>query len=511
MARQQPEGRVGIYKRADGLYHAEVPTGERYPNGKSKRKHVKRSTREAAVEAVQELEAKLRGGRDITVKADTYGEWLLHWIDNIILMQVRMRKKAHSTYVDYEKIVRVHLLPKLGGYKLVGRKGRLEPEHHEELYAQLAESGMAGSYIRKIHYVAQRSQKEAYRRGKADRIVTDLMDPPEYEAEDIQPLPLAHAQAVLSEAVSNRDGLAARWGMGVLQGDRQGEVLGLRWPQLVLDPDSPDDVPHRLGGKQLQRRKWLHGCGDSVACNQGAARRDRHSPCKREWCPPKYTHGCAPEPTCGKKLAHFCPAKRVMPGECSKHERVEYCAPCPVGCTGHASTCPERTGGGLVEADPKTRAARATNPIGDVVVELLRRHREEQIRLLGSYGLKLDPEGYVFIDTRVLRHGDPTSVKPINPRTDWGLWQELQGRAGIAKGDRHRLHAARHTTGTYLRATGADLKMVADVLRQASLVTAANYSDSVMAAQRDAINRMIAALVDGDLSKIIGAQRGAVS
>lgn len=505
---RQPNGRPSINKRADGLYHTDVTIGT-YVNGRPRRKHIKRKTASEVVTAVDELNARIKKGQDVTVRADTYGEWLRHWINNVILTQVRMRKKKHNTYTDYEKIVRVHLVPRLGGYKLMGRKNRLEPEHHEEMYAQLAEAGMAGSYIRKIHYIAQRSQKEAYRRGKADRIVTDLLDPPEFDAEDVEPLSLGQAQAVMTEALANSDGLAARWAMGVLQGSRQGEALGLRWPQLVLDPDNPDDVAHLLGGKQLQRRKWLHGCGNPEACNRGAGRKDGRSPCRTTWCPPMYGHGCA-EPADCKKLAHFCPERRVVPGECSRHTRIAHCRPCLIGCTDHASTCPQRVGGGLVEEELKTKKSKAPTALANIVVELLRAHREEQIRLLGSYGLEFDADGYVFIDAKLLKRGDPKSVKPINPRKDWGNWRALQLRAGMSRGDLKRLHAGRHSAATYLRATGSDLKMVADVLRQASLKTAAGYSDSVMTAMRDALNKMAAALVDGDLTKILGAQKNAL-
>jgi len=309
--------------------------------------------------------------------------------------------------------------------------------------------------------------------------------------------------------MSNRDGLAARWAVGILQGHRQGETLGMRWPQIILDPDDPNAVPEILGGKQLQRRKWLHGCDDPGECNRGLGRTDGRSPCKREWCPPKYAHGC--DGTCGKKLAHFCPAKKVVPGECSRHERVMYCRPCPENCRAHASTCPQRKGGGLVDAKLKTRKSSESAALADIVVELLRAHREKQILHLAEYGLKFDSEGYAFIDTRVLRHGDPASVKPLNPRRDWELWRGLQERAGISAKAMKRLHAARHTAGTYLRATGSDLKMVADVLRQATLKAAGGYSNTAMAAKRDAVNRMAALLMDGDLTKIMGALKGASS
>lgn len=479
---RQPNGRPAIMLRADGLWHCDVTIGT-YANGRPKQKQIKRKTAGEVATAVDELLVKLKNGRDVEKKVETLADWTEHWLQNIILRRVRMKKLSHNTYVDYRKICRNHIVPTLGHWRLSGRKKRLEPEHVEEVYAQLAERGLAGSYVVRIHAVLSLALGVAYKRGIADRNVGELVDRPEFSAAKVDSLTLVEAQAVLKAALD--DDMAARWILGIIQGPRQGEVLGLRWPMVVLDPEAPD-VPHIVPASQLQRRQWEHGCDDPVACARPH--------CRTRPCPPRYLHGCVDETLCPKTLGHACPQRRRDPDrQCSRH-LADQCPPlCAPGCTRHALRCPDKWGGGLVEGDPKTNRSAEPVALAGITVELLRAHRERQIQAAPEG--EWDAEGYVFVDER---------GKPLDPRRDYGNWRDLLARAGVK---RHRLHAARHTTGTFLRATGSDLKMIMDVLRHTKISTSGGYVDVALEAQRDAVDRVAAALIQGDLSKILYAQR----
>lgn len=489
MARQ-PKGRPTIYLGKDGLFHCYYPIGVK-SNGEPERKHIKRKSAAAVADAIDELEQRLKRGHGKLGKIETVADWLDHYLNVIVRNRVDSGERAESTYIDYETLCRNWIVPHLGHWRLSGSRRRLEPEHVEALYAAMNAAGKAGSYIVRVHRVLSRALKLAYRRGRADRNVMELVDAPEYRAKKVKALSQADAQAVLTAAL--RDDMAARWALGILAGPRQGEVLGLRWSRVELDPEPPD-VPHIKPEVQLQRRSWRHGCADPVACvasltdAQGQPRR----PCRVKPCPPKYEHGC--ERPCGRKLAHFCPQRQTVPG-CSTH-KAEHCPPlCPPDCAGHAKLCPQRVGGGLVEVRLKTEASEEPMALGKVVTELLRQHRENQIRQRAARSMDFDPEGFVFAQP---------NGKPIDPRRDYQAWCDLLARAKVKH---YRLHAARHTTATFLRATGADLRMVQDVLRQADLTMAGRYVDVAMEARQEALDRVAAALMDGDLSKIMGAQR----
>jgi hypothetical protein len=59
------------------------------------------------------------------------------------------------------------------------------------------------------------------------------------------------------------------------------------------------------------------------------------------------------------------------------HQRA-YPAPCPQGCTSHARWCPQRHGGGLVEADVKSKAGRRCIARPDELFTLIMEHRKVQ-------------------------------------------------------------------------------------------------------------------------------------
>lgn len=491
MAKRQPKGRPTIYRGSDGLFHSWPAVGFK-PDGTEKRKHVKRKTSDEVKDELDAIQERKKQSAGHLAKIETLGQWLHHWVHVINLAKRDAGQMKHTTWVDYESICRVHLIPDLGHWRISGTKRRLEPEHIEAMYAQLGGQGLAASYVGRMHTALNQALRIAYKRGRADRNVIELVDRPTFHAKKIKGVPYQDACKLVGHAL--KDELAARWLLAIITGPRQGEVLGIRWSQVHLDPPGRE-VPHIKLEKQIQRHKWQHGCPDPVACvkTRKDAADNPVNPCRTKPCEPAFGHGC--NGGCGKKLARYCPDRKRI-GSCYRHVAKDGspkpCPPlCPSDCTGHASTCPERKDGGLVETDLKTHASEAPMPLGSACTQLLREHRERQIQ-----AGKFDEKGYVFPG-----HKRGT---PMDPRQDYSRWQQLLTDAGVGH---HRLHAARHTTGSVLSATGADLPMIRDVLRQADTAIAAEYVDFGLEARRDAVDRVAAALIDGDLSMIIGAKR----
>ena len=143
----------------------------------------------------------------------------------------------------------------------------------------------------------------------------------------------------------------------------------------------------------------------------------------------------------------------------------------------------------------KTAASAEAIALPEIVVELLRSHRERQIQIFAAAGRQWTPEAFLFLGA---------NLGPFDGKRDWDNWQALLARAGVK---RHRLHAARHTTGTFLRATGHDMKTIKEVLRHADPKVSDVYTEESMAAKQAAAERVAALLVDGDLTKILGARR----
>jgi hypothetical protein len=201
---RQPNGRPAIHKRGDGWYHADITIGT-YANGRPKRKQIRRRTAAEVAAEIDDVMGRLKAGRSTGKSVETLADWADHWLQNIILRRVRMKKLSHETYVDYRKICRNHIVPTLGHWRLAGRKHRLEPEHVEELYARMAEAGRAGSYIVRTHVVLSLLLGVAFRRGSADRNVAELVDRPEFSAAKVDSLTLDEAQKVLRAALEDED------------------------------------------------------------------------------------------------------------------------------------------------------------------------------------------------------------------------------------------------------------------------------------------------------------------
>ncbi|MEU7771264.1 tyrosine-type recombinase/integrase [Micromonospora taraxaci] len=480
---RQPNRRPTIYKGADGLWHCYVTLGLK-DNGKLDRRHRQGRTAAEVASKVEELTERSKRGGVVPQKIETVEQWLTHWLENIV-----QPNSAWGTYTAYRSLITRYVIPNIGGWRLDGHTRRLEPEHVEAMYRRMREtrivrgSRAAGgpvtlseATVHKTHRMLRKAFLDAVRRGKASRNVCDLMPPPRYRGKKVDALTLAETEAVIRAAAD--DELAARWLIGLLLGPRQGEMLGLRWPRVHLDPPASEEPSIELE-TQIQRRTWQHGCDDPQEC---AA--DRH----RKACPPRWEHGCRDQSAC-RGRPHLCPSRRAGEG-CRRHTRP--CPPpCPPGCAGHAQHCPDRRGGGLVEVELKTEKSVRSLALPTVLVDLLREHRARQQRERQMLGLTWDPQGLVF-------------ARPdggaIDASTDHRAWEQLLERAGVADA---KLHAARHTAGTMMVASGTDTRIVQEILGHTQITTTQVYVDVAQKVKREAVDRAVSALMDGNLAALL--------
>lgn len=478
---RQPNGNPTIYKSAhDGLYHCWVTVGTK-PNGKPDRKHIKREKADDVKDAVDDLRDRIRRGDGmLTGKILTVEQWLAHWLENIV-----KPKRAYNTVAAYRPIIELHIVPHIGHWRLDGNRKRLEPEHVEGMYAALGKGKpghpkLAPSYILQVHRVLSRALKDAVRRGRAARNVCTLIDAPTSRAKRIKAFTLTEAQAVIRVAV--KQPLAARWLIGILLGPRQGEVLGMKWTHVDLDPPGKDE-PYMRIDTQLQRRTWEHGCLDPVACAE-----PHHRTAK---CPARWEHGCTDAEACTKNRTDRCPQRKPLAG-CAAHRGEKGCPPlCRPGCLGHARACKQRVGGGLVDADVKSEKGERALALGEVLTEMLRTHRAAEQVKFAERGIEWSADAYVFTSK---------ACGPIDPRRDHEAWEALLVAAGVPDA---RLHAARHTAGTMMVATGSDIRTVQETLGHADIRVTGVYVDVAKDLKRDAVDRVAAALLDGSLAALL--------
>lgn len=232
-----------LYRGADGRWHARVTMGRR-PDGSTARKHIQRRTKTELRDAVRDLERRRDAGTYVWTHDDvTLGQWLEHWLESVLPMTARWK-----TLSTYRSQMHVHVIPALGQWRL----SELRPEHLEEHYRWMQTEGHSAHVIRAVHRVLRSSLNEAVRRRRLATNPALVARPPRAEEVEVEPLSVEESRRVLAAAQSTL--LPARWSIALSLGLRQGEALGLLWPDIDLD-----DGVLRIR-RSVQRHTWEHGC-----------------------------------------------------------------------------------------------------------------------------------------------------------------------------------------------------------------------------------------------------------
>ncbi|MFH9611403.1 tyrosine-type recombinase/integrase [Streptomyces sp. NPDC017448] len=424
-----------IYRGSDGWWHGRV-TMDTKNDGSPDRRHRRAKTEAEVKRKVRELE-KLRdeGRAPVAGRKPTVEQWMTTYLTTIASLKLKPRSLD-----DYWSKTRNDIVPGLGQHRI----DKLQPEHLERCYAELLRAGHAPSHVLKVHRILSRALKIAHRRRMIVENVATLVDPPTVDETEANPFTMEEAKAFLLAAAKRPTFM--RWLIGVGMGFRQGESLGLRWKYVDLEAE----LFHPQW--QLQRLTWRHGCADPHLC--------------------------------GERLHRFDPC----PADCTTHKTYKRGCPkpCPKGCVRHASTCPDRKGGGLAFTRPKTKKSRNAVPIPAPFIPYLRDHKEQQTALLVAAGEEWQDFDAVF--TR-------PDGRPIDPRADWEEFKELLEEAGIS--DRRLYDGSRHTAGTILNELGVDMPTIMEILRHTQISQTRRYVKGRSALSKDAMLRMGNAFAPG--------------
>ncbi len=113
-------------------------------------------------------------------------------------------------------------------------------EHVERFYARLRKQGAKPSTLLQVHRTLRAALNEAEKRERITRNPIRVVRTPPMAEPEIEPLTEEEARAILSLARERRNGV--RWTIALALGLRQGEALGLKWPDIATT--------------------WQHGCSD---------------------------------------------------------------------------------------------------------------------------------------------------------------------------------------------------------------------------------------------------------
>lgn len=210
------------------------PDGEWRERRQAKRRGF--ATKREAQEALDELKVSSKAGTYVAPGRTTVKEFL----EDEWLPAVR-RRLAESTWESYERNVRHHIVPNIGGIQLQALDGGAL----NRLYATLLESGRkrgtqsAGLKPRTVRYIStilHSALKDAVKWRKVPLNAADQATPPSAKSAkspEMKTWTGRELAAFLERTADDRYGKA--WAFLATTGARRGEALGLRWADLDLD------------------------------------------------------------------------------------------------------------------------------------------------------------------------------------------------------------------------------------------------------------------------------------
>jgi integrase len=161
----------------------------------------------------------------------TLGEYLDRWLEASVRGSV-----WHTTYRDYAGHVRNHIAPELGRLKVA----KLTSPHVQALYRKKLDSGLSPRTVNYIHATLHKALEQAVRWRLVPYNVSDGATKPRQERRETLALTLEQVFAFLKVAREAQDRFEALYVVAVFTGMRPGELLGLRWSDLVLNGPKPE-------------------------------------------------------------------------------------------------------------------------------------------------------------------------------------------------------------------------------------------------------------------------------
>lgn len=229
----------GVYKR--GKKWAFLYEGVPDEKGNRKR-HYKGNfaTKKQAKEARDDLKASIKAGTHVEPIKQTVATYLLdEWLPGLRLSgDVRP-----STLSSYEMLIRQHIVPKLGGTQLQA----LNVKQINDLYKHLLTEGrsdgkgaLSRKSVRNVHALLRKALADAVRSQTLNRNPAEFAGAPKVRAANKEELKTWDAAQLGTFLTSMKDTrLYPLFHLLACTGMRRGEVLGLRWEDVSLEPRPP--------------------------------------------------------------------------------------------------------------------------------------------------------------------------------------------------------------------------------------------------------------------------------
>lgn len=212
---KRANGEGTVYQRNDGRWVASITLED------GKRTSIYCKTQQEAVKAARKAHLAKDQGMLLPAEDQTVKDFLTSWLQDTA--QPRLRER---TFLRYEELIRLHILPSLGTVKLQ----KLTPQHLQRLYNEKLQEGYAPQTVKHIHRLLHRALNDAVRWSYIPKNACDYVDAPRVIKQEMRALTSEQAQRFLEAA--SADPLEALYVLALTTGMRRGELLGLKWEDI---------------------------------------------------------------------------------------------------------------------------------------------------------------------------------------------------------------------------------------------------------------------------------------
>ena len=235
MPKKRAHGEGSIYKRkSDNRWTGKLQVGYN-PNGTPKYKAVYGSSQKEVKDKLEELKGNVKNNTFVEPHKITFGKWLDTWLNVSIKASIK-----ETTWLIYESLMRNHIIPELGGIRLL----QLRSSNIQELYNKKMDSGrldgrkggLSAKTIKHIHQVITSALDQAVKEKLISANPAEAAKPPKLLKKEMKTLSVEQIMIFLQfikDHVHYKRYYAA-YLLELYTGMRRGELLGLRWKDIDL-------------------------------------------------------------------------------------------------------------------------------------------------------------------------------------------------------------------------------------------------------------------------------------
>ena len=149
-------------------------------------------------------------------------EYLTSWLESV------RHSLAAKTYERYASLLRKHAIPVIGEIQI----GRITSDHVEMIYDRLRSKGLSQRTCLHVHRVLHTAFADAVRRRKLRENVVGQLKAPRVEMHELTPVSSDQMRTLIRAA--REIPLAVPVALAAVTGLRRGELLALRWRNVLL-------------------------------------------------------------------------------------------------------------------------------------------------------------------------------------------------------------------------------------------------------------------------------------